>query len=81
MIQKPAQGLFSNSAALACAVVSLLLLVAACGQRGPLYLPERTPMVVGDPQAEDAQAEDAEEDAGETDEEHPDPRNPGERTP
>jgi len=31
------------------ALLALLLLaaVSACGQKGPLYLPERTPMVIG----------------------------------
>lgn len=32
----------------------LLAAVSACGQKGPLYLPERTPMVIG----EDADTED-----------------------
>lgn len=37
-------------AATSMTVLALLLLaaVAACGQKGPLYLPERTPMVIGE---------------------------------
>ena len=64
-MQIPGSSLFPTPAARACVIVSLLL-VAACGQRGPLYLPERTPIVVGDPQDEDA-ARDAARSGGSAD--------------
>jgi len=53
MMLIPVSSLFSTPAARACVIFSVLL-VAACGQRGPLYLPERTPIEIGDPQREEA---------------------------
>ena len=51
------------------AVIALLLLAgaAACGQKGPLYLPEPTPMVIGEDTSQTDSAQDDDKDENEDD--------------